>query len=55
MSPEAVVEAALASLGRGPVIVPGGRNRFAAFALRHLLSRRQSVRLVSRATRSLYG
>jgi short-subunit dehydrogenase len=52
--PNAVVEEALAALGRGPSVVTGGLNRLAAFAFGRLLPRRASIRIMERATRRLY-
>jgi uncharacterized protein len=54
MAPERVVRAALAALGRRPEVIPGWRNRWAAFAVSRLLSRKAAVALVSRQTRALY-
>jgi short-subunit dehydrogenase len=54
MEPEAVVRAALAALGRGPVVIPGLANRLAAFLTSRLLPRRTAVELVSRSTRAMY-
>jgi hypothetical protein len=54
MAPEAVAEAALRALGRGPTVVAGGLNRLAAFLFARLLPRRLSIRIMGRATRRLY-
>jgi short-subunit dehydrogenase len=54
MAPEAVAEAALAALGRGPTVVTGGLNRVAAFLFSRLLPRRLAIRAMERATRRLY-
>jgi short-subunit dehydrogenase len=54
MEPERVVRETLAALGRRPVVIPGRRNRLAAFATQRLLPRRSVVALVSTATRSMY-
>jgi short-subunit dehydrogenase len=54
MAPERVVRAALGALGRQPVVIPGWRNRWAAFGVSRLLSRTAAVALVSRQTRALY-
>jgi short-subunit dehydrogenase len=54
MAPEAVVEAALRALGRGPVVVTGALNRAAAFLFTRLLPRRLAIRVMERATRRLY-
>jgi short-subunit dehydrogenase len=54
MAPEAVVEAALAALGRGPTVVTGALNKVAAFLFTRLLPRRVSIGIMERATRKLY-
>jgi short-subunit dehydrogenase len=54
MEPERVVRAALAALGRGPVVVPGRRNRLASFVAQRFLPRRAAVRLASARTRAMY-
>jgi short-subunit dehydrogenase len=54
MEPETVVRAALAALGRGPVVIPGLGNRLAAFLTSRVLPRRAAVALVSRSTRAMY-
>lgn len=53
MSPDAVAQAALEGLGRGPVVVPGAMNKVVHAASR-LLPRGTAVRLFSHATRRLY-
>jgi short-subunit dehydrogenase len=54
MSPERVVRETLAALGRRPVLIPGRRNRLAAFVAQRLLSRGVAVRLASATTRAMY-
>jgi short-subunit dehydrogenase len=54
MSAPAVARETLAALGRGPVLIPGRRNRWAAWTLAHLLSRRRQVRLASAGTSAMY-
>jgi short-subunit dehydrogenase len=54
MTPEPVARETLDALGRQPVVIPGRRNRFAAFAATRLLPRRSAVTLASDATRSMY-
>jgi short-subunit dehydrogenase len=54
MEADAVARAALAALGRGPVVIPGFANRLAAFLTSRLLPRRTAVALVSRSTRAMY-
>jgi uncharacterized protein len=55
MDPAPVVRQAIRALGRGPSMVPGGFNRFVAFFLGRLLSRRAAVRIMGSATRKLYA
>jgi short-subunit dehydrogenase len=55
MEPGPVVTAALASLGRGPSIVPGRFNRLASFFLNRLMPRTLAIRTMGRATRKIYG
>ena len=55
MQPDAVVEEAIAQLGRGkPTVIPGGVNRLAS-TMFGLLPRKTAVRMISRNTRSMYG
>jgi uncharacterized protein len=54
LRPTEVVDAALAALGRRPVVVPGWRNRIAAFAAQRLLPRRMVLALAARQTRAMY-
>jgi short-subunit dehydrogenase len=55
MEPRAVAQEALAQLGRGaPSMVPGWMNRLGNFVLGRMLSRRAAVRMMGRATRSMY-
>ncbi len=55
MDPAATVAEALAALGGGPSAIAGRANRLAAFVLHRLLPRRALVRIMSRATRAMYG
>ncbi|MFW5925553.1 MAG: SDR family NAD(P)-dependent oxidoreductase [Myxococcota bacterium] len=55
MEPEAVVDEALAALGRRPSVVPGLGNRLASFFMQRLLPRRTAIRTIGRATRDMYG
>jgi short-subunit dehydrogenase len=52
--PDIVADAALAALGRRPVVVPGWRNRLAGFAAQRLLPRRTAVAMASTQTRAMY-
>ncbi len=54
MEPEPVAEEALRALGRGPSRVTGGFNRFAAFLMGRVMSRRQAVRTMGRTTAKIY-
>jgi short-subunit dehydrogenase len=54
MSAPAVARETLAALGRGPVIIPGRQNRWAAWTLARLLSRRRQVRIASAGTATMY-
>ncbi len=54
-SPTQVVVETLARLGTGPQIVPGLANRLSAFALRRLMPRAATIRLMGRVMRQMYG
>jgi short-subunit dehydrogenase len=54
MEPEGVAQAALDALGTGPSVVPGMFNRLAMMSM-GLMSRKQAIRIVSAATRKMYG
>lgn len=54
MTPEAVARETLRALGRQPSFIPGASNRMAAFALRRLMPRRATVRLMGRVLRGMY-
>jgi short-subunit dehydrogenase len=49
----AIAEATLDALGRGPVVVPGGVNKFARFVLTRMLSRRAAIATFARSTKEL--
>ena len=53
MSAEAVVTEALAALGRQPVVIPGRANRFGAFILGRVLSKKRAIRMMGRIARRL--
>ena len=55
LPPEAAVAAALAHLGRGPVVVPGRFNAFASGVMRRLLPRRTAIRIMAGQTAGLKG
>ncbi len=52
--PALVAAAALRSLGRGPVVIPGLLNQVSAFLLRRLLPRRVGLHIMSRTVRGMY-
>ena len=54
MEAEAVVREALAQLGRRPSMIPGPRNRIAAFLLHRLLPRRRAIAIMGDNMRSMY-
>lgn len=54
MEPGPVAEAALDDLGRGPSRVAGGLNRMAAFFMGRVMSRKQAVRTMGKATAKIY-
>lgn len=53
MRPEEVVEAALTALGQQALVIPGRSNRFAAFVLQRLLSRRRAIEIMGGVGRTL--
>ncbi|MDR2483502.1 MAG: SDR family NAD(P)-dependent oxidoreductase [Treponema sp.] len=48
-----VAEQTLKALGKGPVVIPGGFNRFARFIMARLLSRQGAVSLMAKNTGGL--
>jgi short-subunit dehydrogenase len=52
--PQTVVASALASLGKGPEVVPGFGYRLSAFAMQHLLPRKLAVRIMGNVLRNMY-
>jgi len=54
MEPGPVAEAALDALGGGPSRVAGGLNRMAAFFMGRVMSRRQAVQTMGKATAKIY-
>jgi uncharacterized protein len=54
MTPETVAREALRALGRQPSFIPGASNRAAAFALRRLMPRRATVRMMGGIMRRMY-
>jgi short-subunit dehydrogenase len=55
MDPEAVVDAALSRLGKGPTIIAGRVNRAVYVLLGKLIPRAAAVRFFSRTTRGIYS
>jgi short-subunit dehydrogenase len=55
MEPDAVVAETFGSLGRRPSLVPGWRNRVAAFVMRRLLPRQAAVRIMGDTMQAMYG
>lgn len=53
MTPEAVVEEALAALGNRPSVIPGWANRLSAAFMQRLLPRRRAIELMGRMARKL--
>jgi hypothetical protein len=53
--PWAVVAETLRRLGTTPQVIPGTGNRLSAFALRRLLPRTTTIRLMGRVMRGMYG
>jgi short-subunit dehydrogenase len=48
-----VAEAALQALGKGPIVIPGGMNKFARFVMGRLLTRKAAVGMMSKNTGGL--
>jgi hypothetical protein len=53
LDPDQVAREALASLGHGPLMIPGRFNRFASQLMRRLLPRRMTIRIMGGQTRHL--
>jgi len=53
LNPDQVAREALASLGQGPLMIPGRFNRFASQLMRRLLPRRMTIRIMGGQTRHL--
>jgi short-subunit dehydrogenase len=54
LTPRVVVEEALASLGKGPVIIPGWTYRLANVLMQRVLPRKSTIKLMGRVTRGMY-
>lgn len=55
MTPAAVVAETLDALGTTPSFIPGRSNQLSAFALRRLLPRKMTIRLMGRVMRGMYA
>jgi short-subunit dehydrogenase len=55
MNPDQVVREALNGLGKGPYVIPGRMNRISSFAMRHLLPREATVKMMGRILRKMYA
>lgn len=55
MLPQAVVAETLPQLGKVPSFIPGQSNRLAAFALRRLMPRRATIKLMGGVMRGMYA
>jgi len=53
LEPEAVAEAALNALGKGPLLIPGRFNRFASLLMRRLMTRKQTISMMASQTKKL--
>jgi short-subunit dehydrogenase len=53
LDPDQVAREALASLGQGPLMIPGRFNRLASQAMRRLLPRKLTIRIMGGQTRHL--
>ena len=53
LSAAEVAEQTLTALGKGPVVIPGGFNRFARFLMTRLLPRRTAISLMAKNTGGL--
>lgn len=54
MDPEVVVDEALAALGKGPVLVPGKRNRLAQTIMQRVMPKKLAISIISAGTRAIY-
>lgn len=54
MDSDRVARETLEALGRGPVFIPGRRNRFTSFLTQRTFPKKAVVNLISRATREMY-
>ena len=54
LTPQVVVSAALAGLGRGPTVIPGWTYRLANVVMQRILPRKSTIKLMGRVTRGMY-
>jgi len=54
LTPQAVVNEALAALSKGPTIIPGWTYRLANVVMQRVLPRKSTIKLMGRVTRSMY-
>lgn len=54
-SPEEVVAECLKKIGHAPSFISGGGNRLASYFMRHFVSRKKAINIISDATRKMYG
>ena len=54
LTPRAVVDEALAALGKGPTIIPGWTYRLANVLMQRVLPRKSTIKLMGRVTRGMY-
>jgi uncharacterized protein len=54
LTPQAVVNEALAALGKGPTIIPGWTYRLANVVMQRVLPRKSTIKLMGRVTRGMY-
>jgi short-subunit dehydrogenase len=53
LDPADVVDQTLAALGRGPIVIPGGVNKFASFVLRRLAPRAMAIGVMGKSVSGL--
>lgn len=54
LSPQAVVSASLAALGKGPAVIPGWNYRLAYTLMQRILPRKSAITLMGRVVRRMY-
>jgi hypothetical protein len=53
--PEEVVEECLKKIGHVPSFISGKGNRLASFFMRHLVTKKKAIEIISDATRKMYS